>query len=298
MNNAPDTDRDYSPARADAERPVLVADTAQIADLESDMSNFPICNWEDEVGNDEAKEAALAIIRQGGRMFLAGPSGSGKTLTIMHACQFGACSNPQGTEPCGKCRRCKNFKARDFDIGLHETTRLSSCDCAVHLVHFNCRQATATRLYDQLDTIRHEDGLRIVYLDEASNLRRLQCDEVIKDLMDDPYFRTCRWFASSVTDEDIDEQLRRRFTVKVSTASGSIADVARCLARRCVRLRLKVADARLLLKLASRCWGIVGLAMCVLDMACKSTSRELTTELVEKYPFPKRSPWRARAFAT
>jgi hypothetical protein len=274
--------------------------TSETAPQNADFSTQHLRSWNDLTGNEHAKKSALAIIRHPGtppKMFLAGPSASGKSTTIDHACRVAACYNSQGDEPCGVCPGCKKFTATHRDTGLLAYFRDPDNPRPLHYLPINCRNTTPTQIHDELFDIKHVIGQRIIHLEEVANLKRLECDESITDIMDDPNYRTCRWFASAVNDHGLDLQFRRRWTLKVRTSPPSEHDLACFLARRCTEYGIGIDHPGTWQLLAKLSWQIVGLATAVLANALMEDPPRLTAEMVREYPLPLSNPWDEESFA-
>jgi hypothetical protein len=264
----------------------------------ADFSVRPLSTWSDLIGNEDARRVALRVLRYSGptpKMMLAGPSGSGKSTTINHVCRTGACYQPRGDEPCLECKGCREFKVGERVTGLFAQSDWEN-PCPFHYLPLNCRNITPTVLHHELETIRHETGLRVIHLEEAASLKRLGCDESITDIMDDPAFSTCRWFATCVTDGELDQQFRRRWNVKMTTSPPSGQELAQKLAKECRRLNIDIDHPSTWELLARRSWRVVGWAMAPLAVATLREPRQLTKQIVEDYPFPGRDPWRSTSF--
>jgi hypothetical protein len=267
---------------------------------DDELATREIRRWADVLGNHEAKRKVLAIMRHPGataKMFLAGPSGSAKSTLINHACRVAACHSVVADDPCGHCHGCDHFQEKHRDEGLFAILNSGSEANAFHYLYINCRSTTPARLHDELESVRHLDGLRIIHLEEAANLKRLKCDESITDIMDAPGFRECRWFATAVSDEGLDVQFRRRWTAKVVTERPDEGSVVKLLAKVCHERQIEVDHPQTLRIIAKKSWGVVGHAFAVLQNAMSDNPRALTQSSVEKYPLPDKNPWSQTFFS-
>jgi hypothetical protein len=255
--------------------------------------------WNDAelVGNQQVKEAVNRTIWWPGapKAFVGGPSGSGKSCTLNFGFMALACHNPVDGAACGLCRGCQNFRSGHRNLGLFA---YSDRDCPVpfHYLPLNCRNITSAALHSSLEHLRYMEGNRLIHLEEAVNLKRLGCDESVTDLMDDPDFADCRWFASAVRDHGLDFQFRRRWVVKVTTSPASPSEFASLLARRCRECDIEVDHPATIELLTQRSWRVVGLALAALDAAV--VLGELTKPMVMDYPFPNSDPWQETFFET
>ena len=152
-------------------------------------------------------------------------------------------------------------------------------------------------LHVELDCLRDMQGLRIIHLEEGAELRRLGCDVSLTDIMDDPDFRTCRWFMTAVTEVGLDPQFRRRWGVRSVTNPANEQAIARLLAKRCHEANIGVDHPSTLQLLAKKSWCIVGLATAPLSEALVDDPPTLTRRIVEKYPFPAKDPWKQQFLA-
>lgn len=266
-----------------------------------DFSVRPLDNLDDLMACDKAKVAALKVLRHPTippKMFLTGPAGSGKSTIINGICKLAACQDPNGDRACGRCDGCRDFQT----YGLKRSTGIFADLEAVdrrpfHYLPLNCRNFTRAKIHDEIETIRdRKHGLRIIHLEEAASLSRDRCDESLTDLMDDPDFHTCRWFATAVDDSGLDAQFRRRWNIKVTTSRPSDLDLAKLLASYCRDLQIQVDHPKTLLLLAEQAWGIVGLATALLPMAMLERPSRLTEEMVLDYGLPTEDPWASSFF--
>jgi hypothetical protein len=264
-----------------------------------DLSVHSLTRWDDLIGNEEAKRGLARMIQYRGippKVFLAGPAGSGKSTIINHQCKVAACHQPNGTDPCGHCSRCQKFIPGHRNTGIFAAMEWDSA-VQLHYLSLNCRNITAAVLHNELESIRNVDGIRIVHLEEASNLKRLQCDESITELLDDPDFADCRWIASAVTDQGLDPQFRRRWNCKLVTSAPAEHPAACFLAKRCREYGIRVDHPRTLQLLVQKSWGVMGLALSVLAASILNEHR-LTQDMVQSYPFPMDDPWQQSFFET
>lgn len=164
----------------------------------------------------------------------------------------------------------------------------------MHYLALNCRNITATTINEELNSIRMVGGTRIIHLEEAPNLSRLKCDEMLTEFMGDDDFATCRWFATGVRDHGLDGQFRRRWTVKATTSPPEFHAAASMLARCCRDYHIKVDHPATFELLAQRSWCVLGLALGLLGPAI--IRGELTRNMVLTYPFPESDPWRGLFF--
>lgn len=261
-----------------------------------DFSTRPLDNLDDLMACDRAKAAALSVLRHRGvppKMFLAGPAGSGKSTIINGICKLAACEHPEGDRACGQCQGCRDFQK----LGLKRSTGIFADLEAgdrrpFHYLPLNCRNLTRAAIHEEIEAIRNRDhGLRIIHLEEAGSLNRDRCDESLTDLMDDPDFATCRWFATAVEDTGLDPQFRRRWGLKVTTTRPPDFELAKLLAAHCADLKIGVDHPRTLCLLVEQAWGVVGLATAILPMALIERPHRLTEEMVLSYGFPAEDPW-------
>jgi len=255
-------------------------------------------NSAEDIGNEQLKEAIRKILRWRGtppKLFVAGPSGSGKSATIDLLCKRLGCHKPQQGDPCGKCLGCREFKLGHRNHGLFAEIDWDD-PVKFHYIHVNCRNETSATIHDELESIRYSGGIRVVHLEEAASLKRLGCDESVTDLMDDPQFASCHWFASAVSDHGLDLQFRRRWVVKVTTSPASPSEFSLFLARRCGECGIEFDHPATIELLAQRSWRVVGLALAALDAAL--VLGKLTKPMVVDYPFPESNPWQHKFFET
>jgi hypothetical protein len=263
----------------------------------ADFSVHSLTLWDDLIGNERAKRILPTIIHRPGippKVFLAGPAGSGKSTLIEHLCATLMCYNPKGNDPCGQCTGCHTFKPGHRNSGMFASADWGQ-PTPVHYVALNCRNTTFAILEAELNGIRIVDGQRIVHLEEAAGLKKLQRDESIMEIMDDPDFATCRWFASAVQDHGLDPQIRRRWTVNIATSPPDAHAAACLLAKRCHESRIEVNHPATLELLVQRSWCVMGLALGLLGTAIVDGG-VLTREMVLDYPFPKDDPWKQEFF--
>ena len=264
----------------------------------ADFSVHSLTRWEDLIGKETAKKTFSNIIQNhlvSQKIFLAGPSGSGKSALIEHLCATLACNNPDGNDPCGQCKGCQAFKPGHRNSGLFALANWEQLK-PVHYLPFHCQSTPFAVIGGELENIRNIDGIRIIHLEEAAGLKKVQHDESIMQYMDDPDFAKCLWFASAVRDHELDEQLRRRW-VKLPTSKPDDYDAACLLAKRCHASNIQVDKPSTLELLARRSWCVMGLALAVLELAILQGGK-LTREMVLKYPFPKDDPWDQEFFKT
>ena len=265
-----------------------------------DFSIRPVSGLDDVLGCEDAKAAAMGVLRhthKPPKMFLTGPSGSGKSTIINEACRYAACEEPSGDRACHQCKGCLEFQ----EWGRHRTTGIFAEETGRRLpfnyLPINCRNFTSAQIHDEIEAIRSRDHtLRVIHLEEAGSLYRDRCDESLTDLMDDPHFWTCKWFATAVEDTNLDEQFRRRWNVKVTTTRPPDDLVALRLAEFCVQEGVEVDDPETLIHLAERSHGILGLAGAMLPMAKIKRPHQLTRDMVFRYPFPDEDPWKKTFF--
>jgi hypothetical protein len=251
------------------------------------------------IGNERANRAVHNIIRLPGappKTFLAGPTGSGKTTVLNNAFAWRVCVQPQGNKPCGQCDECKDFRPGYSQAGFFVRNYDVKGVPVNHLV-INCRNITAPAIDRCLEQLRGIDGIRLIHLEEAANLKRLQCDESLTDVMDDPDFATCHWFATAVTDFGLAPQFRRRWTVKLKTSPPTVHEAACFLAQRCREHKITVDHPKTLNLLAQRSWCVIGLALAPLSAAI-AEGNGLTYEFVQDYPLPGANPWDQEFFET
>lgn len=266
--------------------------------ISGDFSVRPLNSIDDLVGNEEAMGRALRILRWQGtppRMALLGPSGSGKSTTINYVCMLAHCNQPNGNVTCGQCQGCKRVKVGHNEIGVFAYA--DDFDRPIHYLPINCRNVTPARLHYDLECIREMQGIRIIHLEEGTELRRLGSDVSLTDIMDDPDFRTCRWFMTAVTEIGLDAQFRRRWGVRAVTTPPDEKAVARLLAKRCHEAKIRVDHPGTLQFLAKKSWCIVGLATAPLSQALVDDPPILTRQMVERYPFPSKDPWQQEFLA-
>ncbi len=266
-----------------------------------DFSVRPIDNLEDLMACDKAKTAALSVLKHAGtppKLFLTGPAGSGKSTVINGICKLAACEYPSNDRACGGCDGCRDFRKWGMKRSTGIFADLEAGDRRpFHYLPLNCRNMTRARIHDEIEVIRDRDhGLRIIHLEEAGSLNRDRCDESITDLMDDPDFNSCRWFASAVSDIGLDAQFRRRWNLKVTTSRPPDFEVAKLLARYCRQLGIDLDGPKTLMLLAEQAWGIVGLATALLPVALVQDPHRLTKQMVVEYPFPSEDPWNQEFF--
>jgi len=265
-----------------------------------DFSIRPVESLDDVLACDDAKAAALGVLRHRNKppkMFLAGPPGSGKSTIINEICRYSACEQPTGDRACHRCQGCLEFQ----EWGVHRTTGIFAEDTKrrrpFNYLPLNCRNFTRAQIHEEIEVLRHRDhSLRVIHLEEAGSLSRDKCDESLTDLMDDPHFSTCKWFATAVEDTNLDEQFRRRWNVKVTTTRPPDDILAERLATLCVQERIEVDNAETLLLLVERSWGVLGLAGAMLPMAKIREPHRLTRDMVLRYPFPAEDPWKKTFF--
>lgn len=266
--------------------------------VSGEFSGRPLDTIDDLIGNEEAMKRARRILHWRGappEMALFGLPGSGKSTTINYVCALAHCHQPVENVPCGKCSGCDRFKVGRREAGFFAYHL--DFEHPVHYLPINCRNVTPARLHMELDYLREMQGLRIIRLEEGAELRRLGCDVSLTDIMDDPDFRTCGWFMTAVTEVERDAQFRRRWGVRSVTAPASEQAIARLLAKRCREAEIGVDDPNTLQLLAKKCWAIVGLAMAPLSEALVDVPPRLTRQIVEKYPFPSKQPWKQQCLA-
>lgn len=276
--------------------------TADELDGFDDFSIRPVNKLDDVLGCEDAKAAALGVLehsRKPPKMFLAGPPGSGKSTIINEICRFAACEEPHGDRACHRCIGCLEFQ----EWGRHRTTGIFAEDTGrrrpFNYLPINCRNFTSARIHEEIEAIRTRNhALRVIHLEEAGSLYRDGCDESLTDLMDDPHFWTCKWFATAVDDTKLDEQFRRRWNVKVTTTRPPDDLLAMWLAEHCFRETVKVDEPETLLLLVERSHGVMGLAGAMLPMAKINKPYRLTRDMVLRYPFPADDPWKRQFFKT
>ena len=163
-----------------------------------------------------------------------------------------------------------------------------------HYLSLNCRDITATTLHNELEAIRGLDGIRVIHLEEAASLKRLQCDESITDLMDDLDFATCHWIATAVSDMGLDPQFRRRWTIKLTTSPPTTREAICFLAKQCRHRKIGLDKLETLTLLVRRSYHVMGLGWH--PVGGNSEWREAYGELVLAYPFPQADPWKQEFF--
>jgi hypothetical protein len=263
-----------------------------------EFSVRPLEAVEDLIGNEKAMNRALCILRWQGalpRLALFGPSGSGKSTTVNYVCALAHCHQPTGNVPCGKCKGCERMKVGHREVGIF--AYVLDPNRTVHYLPINCRNITPAGLHRELEYIREMEGLRLIHLEEGAELRRLGCDVSLTDIMDDPDFRTCRWFMTAVTEVELDPQFRRRWGVRTVTTPADEKSVARLVAKRCHECKIDIDHPSTFQFLAKKSWGIVGLATAPLSEALVDDPPVLTRKIVEKYPFPSKDPWKQKFLA-
>lgn len=270
-----------------------------VSDKDIDFTIKPLDSWKNLIGNEELRKTVVALLRHSGakpRVFVAGPPGSGKSTVINYACKLAGCLAPIGEEPCGKCQGCREYGTPNPSYALYAYA--VSLDRPVHYLPINCRRTTVAALHEQIDDFRFFHGTRIIHLEEAASLKRLGCDLSLTEIMDEPVYRDCFWFASAVTDRELDPQFRRRWASKVRTSPPTEQQLADLLARRCKQYNIAVDHPSTWQLLARRSWSVVGQAMAVLSAAIIQNDYRLTQKFVEEWPLPSHNPWHDVFFAT
>ncbi len=264
----------------------------------TDFGVMPLTTWADLRGNSLAMRAVQRVLFDPdcpSKLMICGPSGSGKSTVANHGCKLAACYEPAGDEPCNSCKGCRTFYPGKDHCGTFAAADFDQPE-PFHYLPINCRNITAARIHDLLDSIRFVDGVRVVHIEEAAGLKKLACDESITDLMDSPDFATCRWIATCVKDHGLDQQFRRRWIFKVKTSPPSLDALINLLAHRCDVTGIDVDDAATLRLLAKRSWRVVGLAMAALAQSYIEVKPRLTKENVLAYPFPQNDPWQDKFY--
>jgi len=271
-------------------------------DPQHDFSIRPLDGLDDLLECRKAKASVLKVLRHPGvppKLFLTGPPGSGKTSLIRAGVQFIACQRPQGLKPCGVCPGCVAFRSTNYGrmTGLHSDFAYWDAGRPLDYLVINCRNASVAEIEDHLQGIRHRThALRVIHLEEAASLYRDRRDERLTEFMDDHDFNTCRWLATGVTDQELDEQFRRRWGLMVTTTPPSIDDLADRLALQCRELGIEVDSPDTWTFLAEASWCVVGRAMSVISTALMEVPPRLTRGLVEDHPFPLTDPWKMEFF--
>lgn len=265
------------------------------------FSTQAVASFDELIGNTEPFDDAIEVLRWDGappRFCLLGPSGSGKSTQVNCAIRVAICQMPEGRRPCWKCDRCIAYKTGRTEVGLFVEHLEKKGVTPVHYLPINCRNVTAKYLHDQIERLRGQDGLRIIHLEEAAELRKSNCDLSLTDLMDHVDFHDVRWFMTAVRNRELDEQFRRRWDIKLTTSRPPDFEVAKLLARRCHEKQIEVEAPELLLEVARRSWGVIGFAATVLGQALVKKPRKLTKAMVEGYPFPTSDPWAEQYYAS
>jgi hypothetical protein len=186
---------------------------------------------------------------------------------------------------------------RNGEIALFAEFAYWECVRPIDYLLLNCRTSSAVELRDRIEDLRgRERSLRIIHIEEAASLYRDRRDEMLTEVMDDPDFATCRWFATAVTDENLDEQFRRRWNLKITTSPPTIEDLAKDLALKCRHLGIGIDHPSTWLLLAEKSWQVVGRARALLATALMDIPPLLTRKMVQSYPFPEKDPWNLEFF--
>lgn len=262
-----------------------------------DFSIRPTVGPEDIMACEAAKNAILKVMNHPGvppKLFLTGPPGSGKSSLIHSAVRLVACQSPDGLVPCRTCKGCQSFQAtgEKCTTGLFSEFAYWDCDRPIDYLAINCRNTTVAAIEEEFEALRgRTHALRIIHLEEAGSLYKERRDEVLTVLMDDPDYSTCRWFATAVSDQGLDEQFRRRWTLKATTSPPSVEALAESLALHCRHFKIGIDDPSTWTLLAKSSWGVVGHAYALLASALTNDPPFLTKEMVAEYPFPAEDPW-------
>ncbi len=269
-------------------------------------SDYKPETWEDVVGNQELKELCLGLIHrvrilgstEAFKLLVTGVSRGGKTSLIEFVIKVLLCCNldRESLVPCGKCVNCKNrvykFGTGDWNghVAFFDNSE-NQTPVRFHYHPLDCARAGTQEVEELLNEIRIDDGdLRIVYLDEVHRLSKQSLDE--RFLIPLEHYKVI-WFASSAmvkesshdSAQKLDKMFQNRF-LRVQTEKPDETEMTHWLARRCHQHELNCDDAENVLRLLSRRSNLIpGMALQVLDRACISTNRELTREMVERFPF-------------